>query len=133
MDGTPGGERVRLDLSGPPQRKLRLPEGPAGAEARGPKKLPGDVTVLDRAGAGAGPGARPPVGPIRGALRRRAAAAAGVLESGVSPAASRAPCEEFRPVNDPETDPDWDRKKARAEKILKEGVLAAEIEDGTLL
>ena len=132
-DGTPGGERVRLDLSGPPQRKLRLPEGPAGAEARGPKKLPGDVTVLDQAGAGAGPGARPPVGPIRGALRRRAAAAAGVLESGVSPAASRAPCEEFRPVNDPETDPDWDRKKARAEKILKEGVLAAEIEDGTLL
>ena len=122
---------MRLDLSGPPERKLRLPEGSAGAEVRVPKKLPGDVTVLERSGAGAG--ARPPAGPIRGALRRRAAAAAGVLESGVSPVVGPAPCEEFRPVNDPETDPDWDRKKARAEKILKEGVLAAEIEDGTLL
>ena len=32
----------------------------------------------------------------------------------------------FRPVSNPELDPDWETKKAKAEKILKLGAKAAE-------
>ena len=125
-EGEAGGERVRLDLSRPPEKKLRLPEGLGATQP--PKKLPGDVTVLTR-GAAAG---QPAASPDPGAVRRRAAAAAGALAGSVEPA-PKPPPRNFRPVNDPETDPDWDRKKTRAEKILREGVLAAEVEDGNLL